>query len=105
MRKKVLALVLSSVIGFSIGLISSNVISKEEVKPVTIIGENTEWQGDVGDRFYELSDGSYFVINTTKDQYIFQPTDLGDWDYELDNIEQLNNIVKTYISIKNTGGY
>ena len=56
-----------------------------------------------GSRLFELTDGSWFIINEEKGEYIFQPVDLGDWNYQVDNMEQLENIVKTYISMKNTG--
>lgn len=72
---------------------------------VRLIGENKEWGGDVGDQFFELSDGSFYIVNTIKGEYIFQPVDLGDWDVHVDNMEQLENIVATYISMKNTGQY
>lgn len=56
-----------------------------------------------GSRLFELTDGSWFIINEEKGEYIFQPIDLGDWCYKLDNMTQLENIIKTYVNIKNTG--
>ena len=72
---------------------------------VRVVGENKDWTGDVGDQFFELNDGSFYIVNTIKGEYIFQPVDLGDWDVKVDNMEQLENIVATYISMKNTGKY
>lgn len=49
-----------------------------------------------GKRLIEFNDGSWCVINEKEDTYIFQPYQLGDWDYKLDNIQELENIIKTY---------
>ncbi len=49
-----------------------------------------------GKRLIEFNDGSWCVINEKDDTYIFQPFELGDWDYKLDNIQELENIIKTY---------
>lgn len=58
-----------------------------------------------GDYLTVLSDGSWAISNEKTNLYIFQPIDLGDWDYQVDNAEQLKNIVDTYISMKNTGEF
>lgn len=47
---------------------------------------------------YEFQDGSWFVCNDN--EYVFQPVELGDWDYELENKEQLRNIMATYFIYK-----
>ena len=47
---------------------------------------------------YEFQDGSWFVCNDS--EYIFQPVELGDWDYELENKEQLRDIMATYFIYK-----
>lgn len=52
-----------------------------------------------------LTDGSYAIFNGVQKIYTFQPIDLGDWDYSLDSEEKLINIIKTYISMKNTGTF
>ncbi len=49
-----------------------------------------------GKRLIEFSDNSWCVINENEDTYIFQPYQLGDWDYKLNDIKQLENIIKTY---------
>ena len=47
---------------------------------------------------YEFQDGSWFVCNDN--EYVFQPVELGDWDYELENKEQLRDIMATYFIYK-----
>ena len=47
---------------------------------------------------YEFQDGSWFVYNDS--EYIFQPVELGDWDYELENKEQLRDVMATYFIYK-----
>lgn len=47
---------------------------------------------------YEFQDGSWFVYNDS--EYIFQPVELGDWNYELENKEQLRDIMATYFIYK-----
>lgn len=56
-----------------------------------------------GDIVVEFTDGSWAISNEKTNFHIFQPVDLGDWDYSLDNAQQLENIIKTYLSMKNTG--
>lgn len=58
-----------------------------------------------GDTVVELTDGSWALYNPEKNLYIFQPVDLGDWDYEVENAEKLENIIKTYLSMKNNGWF
>lgn len=47
---------------------------------------------------YEFQDGSWFVYNDN--EYVFQPVELGDWNYELENKEQLRDIMATYFIYK-----
>lgn len=51
---------------------------------------------NVNDKVYEFTDGSWFICNNAENEYVFQPVELGDWDYELDNQEQLGKIMTTY---------
>lgn len=51
---------------------------------------------NVNDKVYEFTDGSWFICNNAENEYVFQPVELGDWDYELDNQEQLGKIMATY---------
>lgn len=47
---------------------------------------------------YEFQDGSWFVCDDN--EYVFQPVELGDWNYELENKEQLRDIMATYFIYK-----
>ena len=47
-------------------------------------------------KVYELTDKSWFLIDRENNKYIFQPVELGDWDYELNSEEELKNIIATY---------
>lgn len=47
-------------------------------------------------KVYELTDKSWFLIDKENNKYIFQPVELGDWDYELNSEEELKNIIATY---------
>ena len=47
-------------------------------------------------KVYELTDKSWFLIDRENNKYIFQPVELGDWDYELNSEEKLKNIIATY---------
>mgnify|MGYP006918879936 CR=1 FL=1 len=49
---------------------------------------------------YELKDKSWFLIDRENNKYIFQPIELGDWDYELNSEEELKNIIATYFMNK-----
>lgn len=54
---------------------------------------------------FTVSNGSWAVYNDSKGNYIFQPTETGDWDVTLNSKEELDNIIETYINIKNNGSY
>lgn len=58
---------------------------------------------------YESSEDFYLEpgeIGIEANKYVFQCAELGDWDYtEFDNLQDFENCIKTYISIKNTGMY
>lgn len=45
---------------------------------------------------WEFSDKSWFICSDTENMYIFQPVELGDWNYELENKEELSKIMATY---------
>lgn len=52
-----------------------------------------------------LNNGSWAICNEKNNTYIFQAIELGDWDYTVNNKKELENIIKTYISIQNNGTY
>lgn len=47
-------------------------------------------------KVYELQDNSWFIIDRENDKFIFQPIELGDWDYELKSEDELEKILATY---------
>lgn len=48
------------------------------------------------ENIYIFSDDSWFLLDREKGEYIFQPVELGDWDYEVENEIQLKKIIATY---------
>lgn len=78
------------IILYSIILIISITLCNSNNKNEFII-QKTEYKN-----VYELGDKSWFLIDKENNKYIFQPVELGDWDYELNNEEELRNIIATY---------
>lgn len=70
---------------FAIGIISKNSNKNK------FLIQETEYKN-----VYELEDKSWFLIDKENNKYIFQPVELGDWDYELNSEEELRNIIATY---------
>lgn len=71
-------------------------------------GNEQELEGfhlENGDLLTVLTDGSYSIVNESQGIYFFQPVDLGDWDVSLESSTQVEKIIATYMSIKNTGMY
>lgn len=91
------------------GLLVIGVNNLQKVNEIKILREITQSEEGIhlenGDKFTEFTDGSFCITNEENGTYIFQPVDLGDWNYEVDNIKDLENIVKTYLNIKNNGNY
>ena len=48
----------------------------------------------------DFSDCSYAIINHDKGEYIFQPSEMGDWDMTFDNYEHLKMAMTTYFENK-----
>lgn len=48
------------------------------------------------ENIYIFSDDSWFLLDREKGKYVFQPVELGDWDYEVENETQLKKIIATY---------
>ena len=49
---------------------------------------------------YELEDESWFIVDKENKKYIFQAVELGDYDYILENEEQLKKIIASYFTNK-----
>lgn len=86
-------------------------VKKEKVEVTEVYyqdGDIQEYEGfylEDGDTLIMLSDDSFGIANLQKNTFSFQPVDLGDWDYTVDNQQQFENIIKTYLSMKNNGWY
>lgn len=77
-------------------------INNKVIKVKRVLTKSTkDFYLEDGDIATEYTDGSYTIENKKTNTYIFQPATLGDWDYQLKNKEELNNIVDTYLNIQN----
>ena len=45
---------------------------------------------------YELKDKSCFIIDKKENLYLFQAIELGDWDIQVNNEEELKKVIETY---------
>lgn len=106
MKKIKIKLIMSSVLLCSmiLGGCSNKtaIIERVEVERIVTKSEEGLYIED-GQQYIEFNDGSWAICGN--EEYIFQPAELGDWSYELDNQEQLENIIKTYLSVKNEGKF
>lgn len=103
MRKLVKILILIIVLGLGVSIgVSANKLERVHVARVEYKSQDDVYL-EKGEKYIELSDGSYYIYGNGN--YIFQPVDLGDWDYELETYDDLMKVVNTYLSIKNTGMY
>ncbi len=107
-------------IGFLVGFMVDNaevielkaqIENQKEIEVTEVYyqdGDVQEYEGfylEDGDTLVMLSDDSFGIANLQKNTFSFQPVEMGDWDYELDNQKQFENIIKTYLSMKNNGYY
>lgn len=53
-----------------------------------------------GDIAVEFSDYSWAIVNHEKNEYIFQPACMGDWDMQFDSFEDLKMAMATYFEGK-----
>lgn len=53
----------------------------------------------------DFTDGSWSVVNEKEGTFVFQPVDMGDWDYNCKDINQLNDVIGTYLNMKNNGEF
>lgn len=49
-----------------------------------------------GKRVIDFNNGSWAVINKKENKYTFQPVELGDWDYEFDNLKDFKDCIQMY---------
>ncbi|MEG1310520.1 MAG: hypothetical protein RSD47_00800 [Romboutsia sp.] len=87
-------------------VITSTVKPNKDIKVKRILRESTkDFKLNKGEVVTEYTDGSFTLVNEKSGLYEFQPCELGDWNYKVKNQTELDKIVKTYLSIKNTGEY
>lgn len=48
--------------------------------------------------FIDLNNGSWIVYDLKNNEIIFQPIELGDWDYSFNNIEDAKACITTYVN-------
>lgn len=91
--------------GFEVGAHFNREIKVEVTQPQkeTVEVERTLQTGDK--QITDYTDGSWSIVNHADGEYIFQPVDLGDWDYTCKDEEELNKVIATYLSMKNTGTF
>lgn len=118
MKKVIKGLTLGLVlmVGMNIGLVIGKTKAMETIenRNISVVdtyeqkGNKQVYKGfhlEDGDKLVILSDDSFAICNEKNNTYVFQPVELGDWDYEVKDSQQLENIIKTYISMKNTGTF
>lgn len=90
MNLKKLNLILSCILIFLIAIILSYNIA--------LIYKNNHFSVKVTEykNVYELKDKSWFILDRENNKYIFQPIELGDYDYTLKSEKNLKNIIATY---------
>ncbi|WP_252225325.1 MULTISPECIES: hypothetical protein [unclassified Clostridium] len=88
----------------TLGSIELNPVQAEEITSVKTIAKfnivDTYTKSD-NSQITNYSDGSFAYIDTVNNIYEFTPVSLGDWNYNLDNIEDLNNCILSYASCLN----
>lgn len=87
--KKIIA---SLLVGVIIGITLTN--AKSQIVEVKSYSEN-------GNIIKEYSDNSVMIMNEDKDVFTFYPSNLSDWGIEVNNKEELNNVVSTYLELNN----
>lgn len=105
-------LVLGIILGANLNKPTVEYVEKSENVDVSFVweqkGQEQKLDGyylEDGDIVVEFTDGSFAISNEKTNFHMFQVVDLGDWDYQVDNSQQLENLIKTYLSMKNTGMY
>lgn len=108
--KKIYTLTAIATVSFMIGM-GAEFAREKMTSKVTVKNTYTETNEEKGiylnenETYIELSDGSWILCDEVNQKFIFQPVDLGDWDVPCKTKQQLENCVKTYISMKNTGSF
>lgn len=87
---------------FDAEVVEANRVEAKKVEVEAILTETTGnfhiSEGEIGVTF---TDGSWISADTINNIYTFQPIDLGDWSLDFDNLQDLENCVKTYLELVN----
>ena len=104
MKKILVGILIGSLLTIGATKIINN--NNNKIKIERVITESEDgWYVSPGEKIILLNNGSWVNINEDESHYEFQPVELGDWSYEVDNYSQLKNLVETYYNIKLTGQY
>ena len=103
MKNTIKGLILGAIIGGGLIFGFNKIQPKQVEQKVKVDKIYTESTDNVyvedGEYYVELTDGSWIVANEEKNYYTFQSVS-GDWDYQVENVNQLENIVKIYMGIQ-----
>lgn len=87
-------------------------IAEEYMKNKNALAENQRKNVEVRESYQVgegsvtiFTDGSYVIAEPTKNAYSFYPVELGDWGYHSSYNIDADKQVRSYLTIKNTGGY
>ena len=68
----------------------------EKITSIEIVNTETHDDGDV---IIELNDGSSLMYNENTNEYYFWASNMGDWELQVRNAQELKNVVATYMEI------
>ena len=68
----------------------------EKISSIEIVNTETHDDGDV---IIELNDGSSLMYNENTNEYYFWASNMGDWELQVRNAQELKNVVATYMEI------
>jgi len=84
--------------------INSNTVNTKVNDKITVAYTLTESNNvyiEEGETYTELTNGTWYICNDKTNTYIFQATELGDWDITVNSREDLNKIIDTYLEYHN----
>ena len=113
MKKLIKTLLIISIISGIFTTAAVSIIEKAKDKEPQSTFEVTNILYESTNDFYlepneigiEFNNGSWAVVNEQTNTYIFQAIELGDWEQQFESLQDFENCIKTYASIKNTGSY
>ena len=70
--------------------------SIEKIEKIEIVKTEVHEDGDV---VLELTDGSAVLYNETTNEYYFYASNMGDWEMQVRNAQELKNVISTYLEL------